>query len=60
MLAGKLLVESREGMTNVGTGQAVIAGRGEWVRYSTPYPGGAEYTAVCVPAYTPETVNRDE
>ena len=39
--------------------QAVIANRGEWVRYSTPFPGGAEYIAICLPAFSPETVHRD-
>ena len=41
-------------------GQAVVAPRGEWVRYSTPHEGGAEYVAVCVPAFSPATVHRDE
>ncbi len=40
--------------------QAVISPRGEWVRYSTPEAGGAEYVAVCVPAFSPDTVHRDE
>ena len=41
-------------------GQAVVAPRGEWVRYSTPHAEGAEYVAVCVPAFSPETVRRDD
>ena len=45
---------------DVCAGQAVIAHSGEWVRYSTPEAGGAEYIAVCVPAFSPATVNRDE
>lgn len=59
VLAGMLRVESREGTVEVRAGQAVIASRGEWVRYSSPEPGGAEYVAVCVPAFSPETVHRD-
>jgi len=44
---------------DVAAGQAVIAHRGEWVRYSTPFPGGAEYIALCLPAFSPDTVHRD-
>ena len=44
----------------VGAGQAVIVRRGEWVQYSTPVEGGAEYIAVCLPAFSPDTVHRDE
>lgn len=58
VLAGVLRVESREGVTDVSAGQTVIARRGEWVRYSTPE--GAEYIAVCLPAFSPEAVHRDE
>ena len=57
VLAGVLRVESREGVTEVRAGQAVIARRGEWVRYSTPE--GAEYLAVCLPAFSPVAVHRD-
>jgi quercetin dioxygenase-like cupin family protein len=57
---GTLRVETRAGALNVEAGQAVIAPRGEWVRYSTPGRGGAEYVAVCVPAFSPDTVHRDE
>jgi len=57
VLSGKLLVESRDAVLEVAAGQAVIAHRGEWVRYSTPE--GAEYIAVCLPAFSPETVHRD-
>jgi hypothetical protein len=49
----------RDGALDVAAGQAVHAPRGEWVRYSTPGPDGAEYVAVCVPAFSPETVHRD-
>ena len=58
VLAGALRVEHRHGVIEVAAGQAVIARRGEWVRYSTPQ--GAEYVAICLPAFAPETVHRDE
>ena len=48
-----------DGELEVQTGQAVIAHRGEWVQYSTPQPEGAEYIAVCLPAFSMETVHRD-
>ena len=59
VLAGKLLVISRDGSMEVVAGQAVIAHRGEWVQYSSPDAGGAEYIAVCLPAFEPGTVHRD-
>ena len=59
VLSGMLRVEHQGGQLEVRQGQAVVAKPGEWVRYSTPEPGGAEYVAVCVPAFSPETVNRD-
>jgi mannose-6-phosphate isomerase-like protein (cupin superfamily) len=59
VLRGTLRVETRSGTLDVHAGQAVIAPRGEWVRYSTPEEGGAEYVAVCVPAFSPDTVHRD-
>jgi mannose-6-phosphate isomerase-like protein (cupin superfamily) len=58
VLRGALLVTTREGAVNVKAGQAVITRHGEWVQYSTPEPDGAEYIAVCVPAFSPETVHR--
>jgi mannose-6-phosphate isomerase-like protein (cupin superfamily) len=58
VLHGTLLVEHRDGVLEVGKGQAVLARRGEWVRYSTPE--GAEYLAICLPAFSPDTVHRDE
>ena len=59
VLAGMLRVESQDGaVLEVRPGQAVLARGGEWVRYSTPE--GAEYVAVCVPAFSPETANRDD
>lgn len=60
VLAGALRVESRDGVLDVRAGQAVITRAGEWVRYSTPGPDGAEYIAVCLPAFSPDTVHRDE
>lgn len=60
VLRGQLRVETWEGVQEVRAGQAVIAPRGEWVRYSTPGPEGAEYVAVCLPAFSTQTVHRDE
>ena len=59
VLAGRLRVESRQGTLEVAAGQAVITRAGEWIRYSTPEPEGAEYIAVCLPAFSPQTVHRD-
>jgi mannose-6-phosphate isomerase-like protein (cupin superfamily) len=58
VLGGALHVESENGTLAVPAGQAVLTRAGEWVRYSTPE--GAEYIAVCLPAFSPETVHRDE
>ena len=60
VLKGTLLVEHKNGSLNVAAGQAVIAHAGEWVRYSTPGAEGAEYIAVCLPAFSIDTVHRDE
>jgi mannose-6-phosphate isomerase-like protein (cupin superfamily) len=60
VLKGQLRVETRTGIQEVSAGQAVIAHKGEWVRYSTPGQEGAQYIAVCVPAFSPGTVHRDE
>jgi quercetin dioxygenase-like cupin family protein len=60
VLHGLLRVEHEGGAMDVRAGQAVIAHPGEWVRYSTPEPGGAEYVAICLPAFSPDTVHRDE
>ena len=57
VLKGTLTVETKEKTFEVKAGQAIKAHKGEWVRYSTP--GGAEYVAVCLPAFTPDTVHRD-
>lgn len=56
---GTLHVKSKEGEFDVKAGQAVIAKAGEWVQYSTPGDDGAEYIAVCLPAFSPDTVHRD-
>jgi mannose-6-phosphate isomerase-like protein (cupin superfamily) len=59
VLKGMLRVETEEKIFNVNEGQAIITNAGEWIRYSTPNPGGAEYVAICLPAFSPETVHRD-
>lgn len=59
VLAGVLHVETKTGTLQVRAGQAVRTQKGEWVRYSTPGAEGAEYVAVCVPAFSPDTVRRD-
>ena len=60
VLKGSLRVETKSRTLDVKAGQAVIAHRGEWVRYSTPSAEGAHYIAICVPAFSPATVNRDK
>jgi len=59
VLKGRLRVTSKSATLDVGAGQAVIAHKGEWVQYSTPDPDGAEYVAICLPAFSMETVHRD-
>ncbi len=59
VLKGTLFVEYEGGKLEVNAGQAVIARKGEWVKYSTPGAEGAEYIAICLPAFSPDTVNRD-
>jgi len=59
VLEGALCVETKKGSLNVASGQAVIVNKGEWVRYSTPNDEGAKYIAVCLPAFSPDTVHRD-
>ena|SRR5438105_4079678 len=59
VLAGMLRVTTREGDVDVHAGQAVITSRGTWIQYSTPSSEGAEYIAVCLPAFSPENVHRD-
>ncbi|MCW5962628.1 MAG: cupin [Bryobacterales bacterium] len=60
VLKGTLRVEHLGGLMEVHAGQAVVTTKGEWIRYSTPDAGGAEYVAICIPAFAPETVHRDE
>jgi mannose-6-phosphate isomerase-like protein (cupin superfamily) len=60
VLAGMVLVEHEGGSLEIRAGQAIHSRPGEWVRYSSPEPGGAEYIAVCLPAFSPEIVNRAE
>jgi mannose-6-phosphate isomerase-like protein (cupin superfamily) len=59
VLRGTLHVEHEGGAMDVHAGQAIITHRGEWVRYSTPGDEGAEYVAICLPAFSPDTVHRD-
>ncbi len=60
VLRGMLRVESRTGSLDVRAGQAVVVPRGEWVRHSSPEADGAEYIAVCLPAFSPDIVHRDK
>ncbi|MEA2274893.1 MAG: hypothetical protein QOI98_3601, partial [Solirubrobacteraceae bacterium] len=60
VLRGMLRVTTRDGASDVRAGQAIITPRGEWVQYSTPEDEGAEYVAICLPAFSPDTVHRDE
>ena len=59
VLRGMLRVEHEGGALEVRAGQAVVAAPGEWVRYGSPEPEGAEYVAICLPAFSPDTVHRD-
>jgi mannose-6-phosphate isomerase-like protein (cupin superfamily) len=60
VLKGKLRVIYKQGFIDVNAGQAVHVLKGEWVQYSSPEKDGAEYIAVCLPAFSPDTVHRDE
>lgn len=60
VLAGKVRVEHEGGTLEVTAGQSVITEPGEWIRYSTPDAGGAQYIAVCLPAFSPAIVHRDD
>ena len=60
VLKGVLKVEHEGGAIDVAAKQAIITHKGEWVRYSSPETGGAEYIAVCLPAFSPDLVRRDE
>ena len=60
VIKGALRVRTEDGELNVVAGEAVVAHSGEWVQYSTPGPKGAEYVAICVPAFSPTLVHRDD
>ena len=60
VLSGRLRVTSADGDLDAVAGQAVVVPANEWVRYSTPDPEGAEYVAICLPAFSPDLVHRDE
>ena len=60
VIKGCLRVETKENTYEVKAGQGVLITKNEWVKYSSPFENGAEYIAVCLPAFSPETVNRDE
>jgi mannose-6-phosphate isomerase-like protein (cupin superfamily) len=60
VLKGALHVQLRDGQFDVRAGQAILVRKGEWVQYSSPAQDGAEYMAICLPAFSPETVHRDE
>jgi mannose-6-phosphate isomerase-like protein (cupin superfamily) len=60
VLRGVMKVEHDGGFTEVNAGQAILCRAGEWIRYSTPGAEGCEYVAVCLPAFSPDTVHRDE
>ena len=60
VLKGKLKVTTKKEEFILSEGEAVVANKDEWVRYSTPFEGGAEYIAVCVPAFSPDTVHRED
>ena len=60
VLRGELQVDTRNATYQVGAGKAIVVSAGEWVRYSTPEAEGAEYIAICLPAFSPATVHRDE
>ncbi|HZR25625.1 MAG TPA: cupin domain-containing protein [Vicinamibacterales bacterium] len=59
VLRGMVRVHHEGGVIDVRAGQAIVTSPGEWIRYSTPEPDGAEYIAVCIPAFSPDTVHRD-
>ena len=60
VLKGILKVQTKENLYDVKAGQAIIVKKNEWVKYSTPFKGGAEYISVCLPAFSPINVNRDK
>jgi len=60
ILRGQVKLEYEGGVLEARAGQAVVSEPGDWIRYSTPAPGGAEYIAICLPAFSPDIVHRDE
>jgi len=60
VLKGTLQVKTEKEIINVKAGSAILTKKGEWIQYSTPYEGSVEYVAICLPAFSPDTVNRDE
>jgi mannose-6-phosphate isomerase-like protein (cupin superfamily) len=60
VLKGLLRVDTKTSSIDVKAGQAIITHKGEWIKYSTPNPEGAEYIAICLPAFSPGTVHRDK
>jgi mannose-6-phosphate isomerase-like protein (cupin superfamily) len=60
VLKGALSVKTRDAGFEIKAGEAILIGKNEWVQYSTPHAGGAEYISVCLPAFSPDTVHRDE
>ncbi|MCO4294587.1 cupin domain-containing protein [Solitalea sp. MAHUQ-68] len=60
VLKGTVRVTTKDGVLDVNAGEAIIVHKGEWVQYSSPGPEGAEYVAICLPAFSMETVHRDE
>jgi mannose-6-phosphate isomerase-like protein (cupin superfamily) len=60
VLKGTLQIKTENGIIDVKAGSAILTKKGEWIQYGTPNNGGAEYVAVCLPAFSPDTVNRDE
>ena len=60
VLKGKLKITTKFEEIEISEGQGIMAEKNEWVKYSTPYKGGAEYIAICLPAFSPETVHRDD
>ncbi len=59
VLNGVLRIETKDEIFNIKQGEAIIVHKGEWIRYSSPLPGGTEYIAVCIPAFSPDLVHRD-
>ena len=60
ILKGKLRIKTKFEEIEVSEGQGIMTAKGEWVKYSTPFKGGAEYIAVCLPAFSPDIVHRDD